>query len=68
MSLEQNGQTVTCTVKKGEDGQIMTQTFVDYEFIGIDRDYIYLGFFATRNAKIKVENVVYQDNGYNAGA
>ena len=67
LTLEQNGQNLICTVKIG-DGAEMTQTFTDYAFNAVDKEYMYVGFMATRSASIKVENLTYEDKGTNTGA
>ncbi len=67
LTLEQNGQNLICTVKIG-DGAETTHTFTDYSFNAVDKDYMYVGFMATRNASIKVENLSFEDKGTNTGA
>ncbi|MCR5350732.1 MAG: hypothetical protein K6E20_07070 [Acholeplasmatales bacterium] len=67
LTLEQNGQNLICTVKIGDQAE-MTKTFTDYSLNAVDKDYMYVGFMATRNASIKVENIVFEDKGTNTGA
>ncbi len=67
LTLEQNGQNLICTVKIG-DGAETAHTFTDYSFNAVDKDYMYVGFMATRNASIKVENLSFEDKGTNTGA
>jgi len=68
LSLEQNGQNMIFKVKIGDSGTEMTQTFTDYALTAVDPNYIYVGFMATRNASIRVENIQYEDMGTNTGA
>ena len=68
LSLEQNGQNMIFKVKIGDSGTEMSQTFTDYALTAVDPNYIYVGFMATRNASIRVENIQYEDMGTNTGA
>ena len=55
-------------VKIGDSGTEMSQTFTDYALTAVDPNYIYVGFMATRNASIRVENIQYEDMGTNTVA
>ena len=66
VSLEKNGQSTIINVTY--NNKTYTTTIMDFEYDSKDSSYMYLGFFANRGIEVKVENVVFTDNGTNTGA
>lgn len=64
--IVRTGQVVNVTLVY--KGVIYTETYTDFDFVAEDKDYMYVGMFATRGTVAKFTNVVYTYTGEAQGA
>ena len=65
-TIERVGQSVTVTVE--HNGESFTKTFVDFDFLARDSQYMYIGMFANRGTVVKFTNVNFTITGISQGA
>lgn len=66
MKIERIGQTVNVTVIY--NGQTYSSSSVDFDFLAVDNDYMYVGMFANRGTVIEFTNVEFEITGSSQGA
>lgn len=61
LEIERIGQVVNVSVKY--DGQLYEMTYTDFDFVAIDREFMYVGMYATRGTVARFSNVNFEITG-----
>ncbi len=66
LSIERVGQSVN--VKLVRDGEAFLKTHIDFDFLAVDTEYMFVGMFACRGTVVKFYNVEFKLTGKSQGA